>query len=197
MNFSAVILAGGRSVRMGRDKAGLPLEGGTLLERQLELVRSLRPEELFLSVGERGDLAAPACRLVRDNYVGSGPLAGIESALAATISPLLLVLAVDLPQMQASTLQWMLEHCDAESGVVPRVNGSLEPLAAVYPRLAHSKLVDLMRAGRHAVREFAGECAAAGRVRWLEVPAERRLDFINCNSPQDWAGLAGPPPNAG
>jgi molybdopterin-guanine dinucleotide biosynthesis protein A len=80
MKFSAVILAGGKSSRMGRDKAGLPLEGRTLLERQAELVRSLQPVELFLSGGAKDHSLADG-QLLRDNFANRGPLAGIEAAL--------------------------------------------------------------------------------------------------------------------
>src|SRR5258706_11754457 len=105
MNFSAVILAGGRSSRMGRDKAWLEVGGQTLLARQIGLVREMGATEIFISGRADADYSAFRCPILQDKFLGAGPLAGIERALDAAQSPLLLVLAVDLPEMKAECLR--------------------------------------------------------------------------------------------
>ena len=188
MKFSAVILAGGKSSRMGRDKAGLRLEGRTLLERQAELVRSLQPVELWLSGGSN-DYPLADGQPVRDNFANCGPLAGVEAGLGATNASLLLVLAVDLPQMSAGTLKWLLRHCGELTGAIPRINGEIEPLVAVYPKAAHPHLREALTAQRNAAHEFARACVAHGLAGWADVPGEHQRSFANCNSPQEWKAL--------
>ena len=80
MNFSAVILAGGQSRRMGRDKAWLPLDGQPLLARQIELVRELAPEELFISGRSDTDYTRLGCPVLTDEFTDAGPLAGLRPA---------------------------------------------------------------------------------------------------------------------
>jgi molybdopterin-guanine dinucleotide biosynthesis protein A len=230
MNFSAVILAGGRSRRMGRDKAWLEVDGQPLLARALAVLREAGPREVFISSrADRGD-AALGCPVLLDREPDLGPLGGIERALQAAASPLVLVLAVDLPYMTGGFLRKLLagiscttretpsdrsrrrkeadafsiapipppyvggyETCeicgpdarDALIGVVPELNGELEPLVAVYPRRCHRIASDLLADGRRAARDFAEACLRERAVRTLPVePADARY-FENWNTLAD------------
>lgn len=128
MRFSAVLLAGGKSTRMGRDKALLEIDGEPLWRRQLATLRRLSPEHLMISGPPRD-----GCEVVEDAIEGAGPLAGVAAALEKCTSPLLVVLAVDLPGMTTDFLQVLLTLCRDGKGVVPRGSEFFEPLAAVYP----------------------------------------------------------------
>jgi molybdopterin-guanine dinucleotide biosynthesis protein A len=107
----------------------------------------------------------------------------------ATSAPLLLVLAVDLPQARPETLRWLLQHCTENTGVIPRLNGQPEPLLAVYPKVAHPMLREALAARRFAAQAFARNCVAQGWARWADVPFEHHKSFTNCNSPGDWEAL--------
>ncbi len=138
--FAAVLLAGGQSRRMGRDKALLPLPDGSLLwQRQLGVLRELRPAELFIS-GPAREGFPPDVPSLADTTPGLGPLAGIAAALETIRSPLLIVLAVDLPEMTADYLRSLCSESIAATtprGVIPRRrDGFFEPLAAVYLKTA-------------------------------------------------------------
>lgn len=148
MKFSAVILAGGKSSRMGRDKALLEVDGQPLLARQVQLARNAGADDVFISGRVGADYAAFNCRVLRDRLNDSGPLAGIESALAATTTPLLLVLAVDMPDMSVDLLRHLAMHCTETTGSIPRVRGASEPLAAFYPKAALRLLAQLVDARR-------------------------------------------------
>src|SRR5579862_376258 len=97
MNLSAVILAGGQSSRMGRDKARLEIGGWPLLARQIQLLRKVGVEEIFVSGRPDQDYAEFGCPVLSDRFAEAGPLAGIERALAEASLPWLLVVAVDMP----------------------------------------------------------------------------------------------------
>src|SRR5206468_12665848 len=78
MNFSAVILAGGKSVRMGCDKSFVELAGQTLLARQVQLVRAAGAIEVFISGRTGADYSTYVCRVLVDKFQGAGPLAGLH-----------------------------------------------------------------------------------------------------------------------
>ena len=190
MKFSAVILAGGRSSRMGRDKAWLPLDGQPLLARQIAVVRRLNPMELFVSGRADTDYRSLGCPRLTDAFANAGPLAGIAAGLEAASVPLVLVLAVDMPDMTSAMLGHLLGRCGSGTGVVPRVSHRLEPLAAVYPKAAGPLAVELLRQQLRAVRAFAERCQQAGLVALHDVAAADWPCFTNWNAPGD-------PPMAG
>jgi len=185
MNFSAVILAGGQSRRMGCDKAWLPLDGQPLLARQIALARELAPTELFISGRADTDYTSLGCPVLTDEFADAGPLAGIAASLAAASAPLVLVLAVDMPDMTSAMLRRLLERCAAGVGLVPRVNRRVEPLAAFYPKAAALLAVDLLKRQLRAVRTFAEQCSHAGLVALHDVEEADWKCFANLNSPID------------
>lgn len=185
MNFSAVILAGGQSRRMGRDKAWLPLDGQPLVARQIAIVRELAPADIFISGRADTDYTSLGCPVLTDEFADAGPLAGIAVGLAAASAPLVLVLAVDMPDMASAALRRLLEPCAAEVGVVPRVNRRVEPLAAFYPKAAAPLAVDLLKRQLRAARTFAEQCSQAGLVVLHDVEAADWKCFANWNSSAD------------
>jgi molybdopterin-guanine dinucleotide biosynthesis protein A len=187
MNFSAVILAGGKSSRMGRDKARLEIGGETLLARQIRLARETGAAEIFISGRAETDYSEFNCRVLQDKFPDAGPLAGIERALDSVSTPLLLVLAVDLPEMSKEFLRRLAADCTDNCGVVPCVNKNIEPLAAFYPKVAQTLAETSLRAGDNAVVTFAKQCAQSGLARFVELPASEAKYFANWNSPADFA----------
>lgn len=183
--FSAMLLAGGQSRRMGRDKARLEVEGTPLIVRQLALIRELAPEEVFIAARTTGDHAHLGVPVLADAFPGQGPLAGIERALAVARNPLVLVLAVDTPHMTAALLGRLLPEGAGSLGVVPRINGRIEPLAACYPRSAHSLAAERLDAGQNRVGDFALACVERGLVRFLDLAEGDAPRFANWNTPAD------------
>lgn len=185
MDLSAVILAGGESRRMGRDKAWIEFEGQTLLALALEKLRQIGVTNIFISGHPDRDYSALKHPVIFDLKPGFGPLSGIERALDECRSPLLLVLAVDLPQMTSKFLQSLFANCDPLTGVVPKLNGRLEPLAAIYPKRCHALASDFVARSRRVACEFAEACLAEGAVRTFEITAAHADCFSNWNSPTD------------
>ena len=185
MRFSAVILAGGKSLRMGRDKAGLEVGGQPLLARQIQLARELGANEVFVSGRADTDYAAFGCPVLPDKFVGAGPLAGIERALDAATATLLLVLAVDLPEMSVAFLRRLGGGCTENLGSIPRVNERIEPLAAFYPKSAHSLAAAMLRNRRNVAAAFAENCVQSCQARFVECPDTEACHFANWNSPAD------------
>jgi len=185
MKFSAVILAGGKSSRMGCDKAWLPLDGQPLLAQQIAVVRKLKPVELFISGRAATDYSSLGCPVLTDEFADAGPLAGIAAGLQAASTPLVLVLAVDMPDMTSVALRRLLERCTPGVGIVPRLNHGVEPLAAYYPKAAAPLAVDLLKRQLRAVRTFAEQCKQAGLVAVHDAGEADWKCFANWNSPAD------------
>lgn len=185
MSFSAVILAGGKSSRMGRDKALLELDGKALLARQIQLARNIGAAEVFISARVDADYSSFGYPLLCDRFINAGPLAGIESALRASKNPMVLVLAVDMPAISVEFLHRLLRQCGTGLGVIPRFSDHTEPLLACYPKSAHPIALNLLENNSRGVKQFAEASVAAGLAKFLDLPNSDALYFINWNSPAD------------
>lgn len=184
--LSGLILAGGRSSRMGRDKAGLVLpDGRTLLQRQAEVLRSAGATSLFASVRPETTSLPAGMVPVFDARPDAGPLAGIAAGLRAAPAGLVLVLAVDMPQVGERHLRQLVELAGEGRGVVPVQAGQLEPLAAVYPT-ALADSADVALAGdRRAVHAWVRGEAELGRLRLWDTQAEWAGVLHSWNTPAD------------
>lgn len=185
-SFDAVLLAAGHSIRMRRDKALLPHEGGLLWQRQLDVLDRAGAKQVFLSAREDQTWAGEApgfARVVRDASPDSGPLGGIVAGLEQCGSGHLAVLAVDLPQMTPAWLATLLADCAPGRGAVGRNGQWFEPLAAVYPR----ELLPLARAAlarrELSLQKLLTAAEAQGLLHVREIAAAEAPLFTNWNEP--------------
>jgi len=183
-------VAGGRSLRMGRDKALLPWQGATLLDHTVARLRSACQEVRILSGPERRyeERGVP---VEIDSMADAGPLAGIHSALTGIGLRHGLFLAVDLPFVPTPLLARLLEVALEFDAVVPVHAGGTEPLCAVYGPACLEPIGRRLRAGERKMTAFWPDV----RVRILEEAeiapfGEPALLFRNLNGPSDWAALS-------
>jgi molybdopterin-guanine dinucleotide biosynthesis protein A len=94
-------------------------------------------------------------------------------------------MAVDLPQMEAGFLRRLAGQCGPATGVVPELNGRLEPLCAIYPKRSHAAAAGAIARGEHSAGDFARACLEDGRVRVMCVAPDDAQCFANWNSPSD------------
>ena len=184
--FTAVLLAGGKSTRMGRDKAGVLIDGQPLWQRQLATLRAVHPHELFVSGKPDGPYAGAGVEILPDNFPGLGPLAGLEAALRRASHPLVLVLAIDLPAMTADFLSSLVRHAAASAtGCLPRADRWFEPLAAVYPRACLPLAEACLRDADRSMQRFVRLAVEQGFMGVRELPDGERALFKNLNEPGD------------
>src|SRR5947208_376130 len=129
-----VLLAGGRSTRMGTPKRDLKVGSGTLLEW---LIARLAPS--FADTLVCGASAPRGARAVADLRSDGGPLAGVEAGLRAARTDFVFVLACDMPRASARLAELLIERCAGHDAAVPRT-ALAQPLCAVYTRAAASKV---------------------------------------------------------
>lgn len=184
-SFAVAILAGGRSSRMGRDKAAIVWEGRTLLERQVALAWSLRPQEVFVVGRTQAEVGVSNARGLPDAQPGQGPLGGLATVLGATPCAHVLLLAVDMPALTKEFLAGILAQRADGVGVVPRTARGWEPLAAVYPRELAAEAVASVAAGRLGLQRFVDDAVQNGRIRTYHVRSEEAALLANWNAPGD------------
>jgi molybdopterin-guanine dinucleotide biosynthesis protein A len=180
MRCSAVLLAGGKSTRMGRDKALLEYEGEPLWRRQEATLRRLQPEEVLISGPPLSDRLTMA-----DEFEDAGPLGGIATALRRCAAPLLIVLAVDLPRMTSEFLRSLLALSDHGKGAVPRCEKFFEPLAAIYPKACFSLAESALRRGDFSLQNFVCDGVKAELLVARPVAPNEFPLFANLNTPAD------------
>jgi molybdenum cofactor guanylyltransferase len=162
VDVAAFILAGGKSTRMGTDKAFVTFEGRTLLARALDLARSVTPNVRL--VGRSGDAAKfqSDALFVEDIFHHCGPLAGIHAALRTTTAEFNVMLAVDVPFVSRELLEFLIFRARSRKAVVTvaEAGGRLHPLSAVYRPAFAAMAEQELRAGRYRIDSLFGEVRA-------------------------------------
>lgn len=170
---------------MGRDKAFLEVDGTLLWQRQIQLLESLAPEQIFLAGGPEKGFERAGCQIVSDVGSDAGPLGGLIAAMRICESSFLLALAVDLPRMTARCLINLLNLCANDCGIVSRTD-RLEPLVAVYPMGARELAEEQLAQGRYALRQFVRRCLQDGLMCEHSIDSADAPLFLNVNTPADW-----------
>ena len=208
--ITAVVVAGGRSTRMGHDKRLLRLwgpEGPTLLEHTVRLM-ARHCAEVVVVLNDPEQWEGLAARLVPDAYPGSGPLGGIYTGMQAASHSYSFAVAGDMPLLSGRLIGWMIREPRDYDVLVPRVGPAkarnrlgVESLHAIYSRACQEPMRRQLEAGNPQVIGFYG----AVRVRMIEPETLAELEpgghaFRNVNTPDELeevrrllAGEQGPP----
>jgi molybdopterin-guanine dinucleotide biosynthesis protein A len=186
--ISAIVLAGGQSMRLGKDKSLLEVGGQPIVVRTVRTLACLSDDLIIVTndPARYEPLALPV-RLVPDEEPGVGSLMGIYSGLKAARHDYALVVACDMPLLDLPLLRYMLPLAEDHDIVIPRVGDLLEPLHAIYGKSCLSAMTRLLEQGRRQIIAFYDEV----RVRYVdkdEIDAfdPLHLSFVNVNTPEDW-----------
>jgi len=184
---TTIVLAGGKSLRLGRDKALEEIGGQTIIERVLERLSPL-DTEIILATAQSNLSLLPdlGVKTVVDVYPGKGPLGGIYSGLKASLSFHSLVVACDMPFLNIALLRYLIELCLAFDVVIPKVDEKTEPLHAVYSKNCLAPIEAMLKLDRLKIIDLLD----AVKVRYVEdAEVEKfdpeRLSFFNINSKAD------------
>ncbi|MBM3729049.1 MAG: molybdenum cofactor guanylyltransferase [Acidobacteria bacterium] len=183
---AAFVLIGGRSSRMGKDKAALPYAGGLLGHHVGALAQ--QAAGLVTFIGPRARWQGIFQPLAEDLRPGQGPLAGIETALSITVAPWNLILACDMPELGADFLAHLLHTAQrrgAPALLAAGPEGLPEPLCAVYHRDLLPAITGALDRGVRKVTQGIPEFT-------LEpLPPGDAHRLLNLNTPEEWSRHAG------
>ena len=185
--LSAFILAGGKSTRMGADKAFVLLNGRSLLARALDTLRSLTPKVQIVGNPDKFRAFAP---VVQDIFPNCGPLGGIHAALRFSADELNVILAVDTPFVSLALLQFMVARAGSSPGLVTvaRANGLLQPLCGIYRRGFADVAEKALRSGCNKI-DAAFDTTSTQEIAEQELSDAGFLPaiFRNLNTPDELA----------
>jgi len=182
MKCAGFVLAGGKSSRMGSNKALLPFKGITLIEHVAAKVKKAAGNVTL--VGDKAKYSNFSYPVTEDIFPGRGPLSGIHAALAASQSEWSLIVACDMPEVTETFLTSLIERAEGGKAhaVIPAgPSGLPEPLCAVYSRRAFDGIARALEGG---VRKVMDGLSGLEIDLW-RVPDSR--PFHNLNTPAEWA----------
>jgi molybdopterin-guanine dinucleotide biosynthesis protein A len=185
MSVSAVLLAGGESSRMGRDKATLPFRGKALWQNQVELLRKVKPVEIFISARTDLKWRPHDVTFVADVPPSHGPLSGLDASMNRMSTTHLLALAIDMPWMSNTYLEFLCAQIEAGCGVLPKIGDRAEPLAAIYPREAAIETGRALAGPDVSLQSLTCHLVAAGKLRVIPVTQQEEKFFGNVNEIAD------------
>ncbi len=186
---SGVILAGGRSSRMGRNKALLPYQGKPLIESIYRVMAELF-KDVVVVTNSPADYDFLPCPKTADIHVGKGSMAGVHAGLSRSATEWIFVVGCDMPFIDARLVRYLAARLGKEAALVPQSDGGFEPLHAFYSKKAlpileaalgsdKMKIIDILEL-MHARVVPAAEIA--------EISPGFR-SFVNLNSPEDYSSL--------
>jgi molybdopterin-guanine dinucleotide biosynthesis protein A len=175
----------------GRDKAFAAVGGEPIAVRTVRLFRTLFPQ-VVVATNRPARFQALDVETVPDVHPGCGPLSGIHAAMRAARHPYVFVAACDMPGLDADVIRFLLGRMGDVDAVVPRWDGDIEPLHALYAVRLLPLVEDALRAGRYALREFLPRI----RVDYVAEDELRRIggsaqSMLNVNTPEELAALGG------
>jgi molybdopterin-guanine dinucleotide biosynthesis protein A len=188
MNLTAIVLCGGRSTRMGRDKGALPFGSETMLERVARILGGIAGEVMVVA---RQDQSTPASvRVIHDPIEDQGPLAGIAAGLAASATDLNIVVACDMPLVRPAVLQRLAGAIGSHDACVAVAGGHASALCGIYRSRVAGEARRLLASGERRVMRLLD----AVQTKRVDAAELRDIDpdletFISCDTPEAYARL--------
>jgi molybdenum cofactor guanylyltransferase len=200
--ITPVVLAGGRSQRMGRDKSFVTVLGRPMIEIVVEKLKSFFLRSPLIVTNRPDRYRYLGLRAVADIFPGRGPMGGIYSALVHSPTSHCFVFACDMPFLGLPLIEMMVGLLEGEDVVLPRHGGVIEPLHAIYAKTCMRVIKEQLTSDENKLAELFPWV----RMRYV---SEREIMacppglkvFTNLNTPADVVGAAGvascpPPPTA-
>lgn len=181
--MTGIVLAGGKSSRMGFNKAFIEFGGKRLIEATVDRLKALFPEVLIIA-NDPPRYAYLGVKVVSDLIPDSGSLGGIYTGLSVASHPACFFVACDMPFLNAEIIKLLIREAEGWDAVVPRVRGELQPLHAVYAKSCLPLIKESIDASVLKIARFFPKA----KVKIIEEPALRAVDpylfgFMNVNTP--------------
>lgn len=184
LEAAAVVLAGGKSTRMGEDKALLNVTGRRMLEGTVRLLSAVFTE-IFISANDNSydDLNI---KVIPDDFKGSGPLGGIHAALKYSTHHTNFFTACDMPFIDIRLAVYLIDQVEGYDAVVPRMGNYYQPLFAVYTKECLQAVENRIQAGKNKITSFYDDI----KIKFVDTDELRKFGnpdelFFNVNTPGD------------
>ncbi|WP_256218308.1 molybdenum cofactor guanylyltransferase [Bacillus sp. MUM 116] len=185
---AAIILSGGKSSRMGTNKALLKINEKTNIERIVEELHGFFAE-IILVTNHPDDYRFLGVKLVPDQFPGLGPLAGLQAGLSASTHEVNVVVACDMPFISGSLAEKIAAKNDGFDAVIPVIDGKKQPLFAVYHKRILPVIAESLEKGKLRMTELFEKLHALYLTeKDLPEYSIRKLEltFFNMNDPEEY-----------
>lgn len=188
MNVTGVILAGGKSRRMGEDKRFLHVGEATLLDRTVSVMTKLFPEVLIVIAQDSPPLTVSGCTVYRDLIADRGSLGGLYTGLVQARNERIFVTACDMPFLNPDMIRWFVARDSSADIVMAQLPDGLQPLHAVYGKRVVPVLERMALSHELKIRNIASDpslrVTVVSPVEWGERDPHAQ-SFRNVNTPAD------------
>jgi molybdopterin-guanine dinucleotide biosynthesis protein A len=186
VSVSAAIMAGGKSRRMGQDKAWIELDGEPIIRRVANVLAQIADEVIIVANDPR--YASLGLRVVPDRFPEGGALGGIATGVSAATHDRVLVAACDMPFLSVEVWRVLLDHRYEADVVIPKIGGELETLHAIYTKACLAPMERSLAAGKLRVISFFDEVRVQPiEERELRIADPTLRSFTNVNTPEELA----------
>ena len=186
--ITGIVLAGGRSSRMGEDKSMMKLNGKSLVEFSIDALRPLCDKVIVSSNNLKHNFTG--CEVWPDELPDQAPLIGIYSCLKRSVTEINIILSCDMPLMSTSMIGFLLaQSADYEITVPIHDNGQIEPLCGIFKKSAMGILKEFIDSGNYRLNE----CIRSASHQFIpvdsQIPCNTPNLFLNINTPTDFGYL--------
>lgn len=188
---TALILAGGKSSRFGRDKALLEYDNRKIVERLAAECEKVCSEVLVVSgSGQKFAFESENIREIADFYKGAGPMGGLQAGLAAAANEICLLMACDMPFLKADLMRLFIEQTAEYQIVLPKNGEDIEPMFGIYRKNLLPAVEEFLTEGRRSLLNLTkrAETLCLPQAVWGQVTAGKDV-FFNINYQNDYQKL--------
>jgi molybdopterin-guanine dinucleotide biosynthesis protein A len=192
LEITGMVLAGGRSSRMGIDKSLLVWKGKTLVEHAINALKPLCSKVIISSNNPVYHFTG--CEIWPDELPQQAPIIGIYSCLKRSGTDMNIILSCDMPYIETGLLRYLIESSDNHHIVVPvHDDGLIEPLCGIYNKTVITQLEHYIKSNDLSLYKFLQECPHQFIMINNELPFYRNNMFVNINTPEDLKNLLDQP----
>jgi molybdopterin-guanine dinucleotide biosynthesis protein A len=187
-NFTGIILAGGKSERIGKDKRFIPLNGNYLIDYGIQTLSTIASGIIIAS--GKGQFTYKGFICIQDVPQIDGPIAGLISALRYIHTPYGIVLPCDMPLITYEVLKYLVSQVtNGIDVVVPIIDGNVQPLVGLYSKHLCNEMETFARSSRYSLAEFLN--TRSNRVRYIQEDELTKFGivkniFLNINTKSDY-----------
>ena len=182
-DLTGIILSGGKSARMGRDKAFIEIDGIPIIQRIYDLFQKIF-NEIIIVTNQKELYSDFRANIVSDLIENYGALGGLYTGLFYSSNPYSFCVACDMPFLKVSLIQFLVQRANGYDVIVPKTADGLQPLHAIYSKNCLPSIKHLIEIGKYKIIDFY----SLVNTRIIEEPEFIHLDvtkesFININTP--------------
>ena len=152
-SLTGIILSGGKSVRMGRDKAFIEIDGIPIIQRIYDIFQKIFTE-IIIVTNQKEFYSGFKAKIVSDLIINNGALGGLYTGLFFSSNPYSFCVACDMPFLKESMIQYLIKQANEYDVIVPRTEDGLQPLHAVYSKNCLESIKNIIGMGKYKIIDF-------------------------------------------